>query len=121
MNMIDGIVGNRDEDVAGILFLDSRYEPPIPITDRMISLAGMTEIQRLVYELDAQGLELSDIVERFGLPSHTVKNTRPYARSKMRNVLRAEGLITDGVPVPIHRLPFKRCELTERAMKTYGI
>lgn len=112
---------NNDGDADEVLFLDKRYEPPIPITSRLIVLSAMTERQRGVYELDAQGVPVAEIVHILGLAAHTVRNTRPRARYKMRNVLRAEGLITDGVPVPSHRVPFEGCELTERAVKTYGI
>lgn len=110
-----------------VLFEDVRYEPPVPITTRLIELAGMTDRQKSIYELDAVGTKLGEAAAILGIPKHAVRNARPLVRSRMKNVLREEGLIEDTVPVGRHRvLPAVESgglvpEARRRAILLYGL
>lgn len=104
-----------------VVVVDVRYSPPIPITERLIELTGMTDRQRAVYELDATGLRILDITKELGFTVASVKNAVGLVRPKMRNVLRAEGFIEDGVPVPAHREPIVRDRKCEYLTHEYGL
>lgn len=105
-----------------VLFHDITYDPPVAITQAVIAAAGLAPRQLSVYTLHARGYKFRQIAEELGMGQAAVRSARPRAASKVKNVLRAEGLIvSDGVPVPLHRRGYELDERTARIAKRLGL
>ena len=109
------------DEAKEAFFYDSSYDPPLAVTAELAREAGLTAVQLERYEMFASGLSYTEMAYSLGVSAPALRLSTEKARGKVRNVLRARGLVEDRVPVPMHRRSTEVNELMVRAMRIHGI
>lgn len=114
-------VAQVDDYPQQVVLLDRSQSPPLPITRQLLEEVGPTQKQLEAYRLRSTGMTVAAVATALGL-SHGAARTRIVVmESRIRNLLRAEGFIDDGVLVPAHRVGFEINRRMDRIVSRYGV